>query len=217
MKVKNNAVLDNNFDLDGWKLYNIGGSSQEEYLLNGAMMPDGNILKGGNQGSGDTVYFCLLMVKPDGSMDNNFAPNGVHKHIFGANNNNSSSALALSNDGKIYLGGYTRTCANGTCGPLSSGIARYMRLFKCQMPSYKHKRIKNHFNLSNTCISENQWISLDIDHIEKQSIEIVNLNGQSISFELFQNKIKLLNTSQGIYLLKIKNKHDYQTVKILQL
>ena len=68
-----------------------------------------------------------------------------------------------------------------------------------------------------TCASQNQWISLDIDHIEKQSIEIVNLNGQSISFELFQNKIKLLNTSQGIYLLKIKNKHDYQTVKILQL
>jgi uncharacterized delta-60 repeat protein len=216
MKVKNNAVLDNNFDLDGWKLYNIGGSSQEEYLLNGAMMPDGNILMSGNQGSGDTVYFCLLMVKPDGSMDNNFAPNGVYKHIFGANNNNSSSALALSNDGKIYLGGYTRTCANGTCGPLSSGIARYTG---GQMPNAIVQAQENQKTISiyPTCVSQNQWISLDIDHLEKQSIEIVNLNGQSVSFELFQNKIKLLNTSQGIYFLKIKNKHDYQTVKILQL
>ncbi len=35
MKVKNNGVLDNSFDADGWKLYNIGGTSPEEYLLNG--------------------------------------------------------------------------------------------------------------------------------------------------------------------------------------
>lgn len=216
MKVKNNASLDNSFDVDGWKLYNIGGTTPEEYLLNGAMMPNGNILMSGNQGSGDTVYFCMLMVKPDGSVDNNFAPNGVFKHIFGANNNNSSSALAVGLDGKIYLGGYTRTCANGTCGPLSSGIARYVG---GQIPNATPQVQENEKTISiyPSIVSQNQWINLEMDPIDKQSIEILNLNGQAVSFELFQNKIKLINTAQGIYLLKIKNENSFQTIKIIQI
>ena len=32
-------------------------------ILNGEMMQNENLLLTGNQGSGDTVYFCMLMVK----------------------------------------------------------------------------------------------------------------------------------------------------------
>lgn len=214
LKVKNNAMLDTSFDLDGWKLYNIGGTSDEEYLLNSAMLPNGNLLMTGNQGSGDTVYFCLLMVKPDGSTENTFAPNGVYKHIFGVNNNNSSAALALSDDGKIYLGGYTRTCANGTCGPLSSGIARYVG---GQTP--------NGLNLVNTSkpvsiyptqVAQLQWIHIDGEMLDKHSIQVFSIHGQSIPFELIDNNLQLKSTNPGVYFITIRNKGFNQTIKIIQ-
>lgn len=215
MKVKNNGVLDNSFDMDGWKLFNVGGSSPEEYLLNGMMMPNENILMTGNQGSGDTVYFCMLMVKPDGTPDHNFAPNGIFKHIFGVNNNNSSSALALSDDGKIYLGGYTRTCANGTCGPLSSGIARYTG---GQIPnsiriSYESPKGLTVFP---TAFSKNQWIHLEGRAVDAASIQLFDLQGRLVSFDFDSNRIKLNNTVPGYYIINIHDNHLQQTTKVIQ-
>ncbi len=216
MKVKNNSLLDNSFDMDGWKLYNIGGSSPEEYLLNGEMMQNENLLLTGNQGSGDTVYFCMLMVKPDGSPDNNFATNGVYKHIFGVNNNNSSAALALSNDGKLYLGGYTRTCTGGTCGPLSSGIARYNGGQISTSLITHIKKEENLIPIYPTIISQYQWINIESDEISEKSIKVFNLQGQSIPFVYYKNQLKLLNTTNGIYLIKINNKTIHQLTKIIQ-
>ena len=213
MKVKNNGVLDNSFDVDGWKLYNIGGSSPEEYLLNGIMMPNENILLTGNQGSGDTVYFCMFMVKPDGLPDNNFAPNGIFKHIFNANNNNSSSALALSNDGKIYLGGYTRTCIGGTCGPLYSGIARYEG---GQLPSSIKIQHEKFISVYPTIFCENEWITIDEEKIKENDITVFNLQGQLISFEFNSPKIKLSNVSNGVYFIKIKNENYHQMIKVVR-
>jgi hypothetical protein len=216
MKVKNNSMLDNSFDMDGWKLYNIGGSSPEEYLLNGEMMQNENLLLTGNQGSGDTVYFCMLMVKPDGTPDNNFATNGVYKHIFGVNNNNSSAALALSNDGKLYLGGYTRTCTGGTCGPLSSGIARYNGGQISTSLINQNKKEENLIPIYPTIISQYQWITIESNEITEKSIQVLNLQGQSIPFVYYKNQLKLLNTTNGIYLIKINNKTINQVTKIIQ-
>jgi hypothetical protein len=216
MKVKNNSMLDNSFDMDGWKLYNIGGSSTEEYLLNGEMMQNENLLLTGNQGSGDTVYFCMLMVKPDGTPDNNFATNGVYKHIFGVNNNNSSAALALSNDGKLYLGGYTRTCTGGTCGPLSSGIARYNGGQISTSLINQNKKEENLIPIYPTIISQYQWITIESNEITEKSIQVLNLQGQSIPFVYYKNQLKLLNTTNGIYLIKINNKTINQVTKIIQ-
>ncbi len=216
LKVKSsNATPDNTFDLDGWKLYDLAGTSPEEYLLNGIMLQNENILLTGNQGEGDTVYFCMLMVKPDGTPDNNFAPNGIYKHIFGVNNNNSSSGLALSNDGKIYLGGYTRTCANGTCGPLSSGIARYAggQVVNGIVPQVKQNSMAIVYP---TMITENQWINITGEDIDASSIQVCDINGRLISFDYDQHKIKLKNTVPGLYFINIKNEQLLQTVKIIQ-
>jgi len=125
IRVNNNGTLDNTFGNGGWQIHDLEFNNEFENPLNSAVLPDGRILITGNQGSGDTVYFCLLMLHPDGTRDNNFAPNGLFKNIFGLNNNSSSSGLAVEPGGKIILGGYTRTCANGVCGPLSMALARY--------------------------------------------------------------------------------------------
>lgn len=126
LKIKQNGSTQNAFGSNGWKIYDLTNQVESEYLLNAAMLANGNILMTGNQGSGDTVHFALLMVKPDGSRDQSFAPNGLFMNIFDVNNNSSSAGLTMTSNHKIYLSGYTRTCVGGTCGPLSSAIARYL-------------------------------------------------------------------------------------------
>ncbi len=206
-KVKNNASLDNSFDQDGWKFYDIGGTSQEEYCFNGAMMQNGNILLTGNQGSGDTVHFCMLMVKPDGSRDNNFAPNGVFKHIFGVNNNNSSSALALTPDGKILLGGYTRTCANGTCGPLSSGVARYTGgQMATGIPQISANNSTHSFYP--TLIAKEQWINIEGPSLDARELKILDMSGRNVAFSLDTRRLKLINAWPGVYFVSIANKNN---------
>ena len=204
MKIKNNGSLDNNFDTDGWKLYNLGGNSPEEYLLNGAMMSNGNLLLTGNQGSGDTVYFSMLMVKPDGTPDNNFAPNGLYKHIFGVNNNNSSAALSLSDDGKVYLGGYTRTCANGTCGPLYAGISRYV-VGEEVATSITETAEKNSCFIYPSLITSNQWINFRTHLNTPVTIEAFTLFGQRIAVEINGSTFRLPNAPVGIYVIEMSS------------
>ncbi|MBL7755019.1 MAG: hypothetical protein JNM44_11130 [Chitinophagaceae bacterium] len=124
-KLKSNGTLDNSYGNNGWSMHDLTGTNDQEYHLTSILQPDGRLLLGGNQGDGDTVYFALLMLKADGSTDNVFAANGLYKHIFNQNNNSSGSGMALAPDGKIILGGYTRTCSGGTCGPLYLALARY--------------------------------------------------------------------------------------------
>lgn len=125
LKLQNNGSIDNTFGNNGWMLYDLEMNNEMENPLNAALLDDGSIIITGNQGSGDTVYFALFKVNPNGTRDQNFAPNGLYKNIFGQNNNSSSSGMAVTTDGKIVLAGYTRTCANGVCGTLYLGVARY--------------------------------------------------------------------------------------------
>ncbi len=126
VKVLNTGMVDPAFGNAGWSINDLELNNEMEYCLTGALLPDGRILATGNQGSGDTVHFALLALTPSGVRDNAFAPNGLFMNIFNQNNNSSSSGLALTSDGKIYLGGYTRTCANGVCGPLYMALSRYV-------------------------------------------------------------------------------------------
>lgn len=129
LKIKQDGSIDTGWGNAGWQIHDLEFDHEMENPLNSALLPDGRILVSGNQGSGDTVYFALLMLKADGTRDNSFAPNGFFKHIFNQNNNSSSSGLGIDATGKIVLAGYTRTCANGVCGPLYMAVARYNSSF----------------------------------------------------------------------------------------
>lgn len=205
LKVKNNGQTDNNFNGNGWKLYDLGGHSPEEYLLNGAQMPNGNFLLTGNQGAGDTVYFAMLMVKPDGSVDNSFGPNGLFKNIFGVNNNNSSAAVSLTNDGKIYLGGYTRTCTNGTCGPLSAGVSRYMGGQQAANGIHsfsKEEEIKIYPNV----VAAGAWHFIESQRRNALDVQAFDQLGSQIDLETEGNRCRLITTSSGSYFLSVGEK-----------
>lgn len=129
LKLTNSGTVDMTFGTNGWVMSDLFFNDKTEGCFNSALLPDGRILHTGNHGTGDTVYFSMLMLNPDGSRDKIFAPDGVFTNIFNQNNNSSNSALAVDPGGKIYLGGYTRTCVNGNCGLLYMALSRYHNTF----------------------------------------------------------------------------------------
>lgn len=211
LKIKNNGTPDPSFGSSGWKLYDLSGHQENEYHLNAVMMNNENILLTGNQGSGDTVHFALLMVKPDGSLDQNFALNGLFLNIFGTNNNNSSSGLNLTQDGKIYLSGYSRTCQNGTCGPLYGGIARYLGGNSNAGTATNQWLLKNPFTLYPNPIRTNQCFQVDYSLNEEIEVKVYNVFGQAVPFTpLEPHRYQLNQASTGLYWVEVRSKEKRQ-------
>lgn len=202
LKIKNDGSTQNSFGTNGWKIYDLTNQGETETMLNAEMMSNGNLLLTGNQGSGDTVHFAMLMVKPDGSYDNNFAPNGLFMNIFGTNNNSSSAAVAITSTGKIYLGGYTRTCTGGTCGPLYSGIARY---FGADFPTAINEvKTDNNIVLYPNPISSDGIFHLSNTNHESFNIHAMNMLGQEVVVKpLGNNSFQIKNAMKGNYLLRM--------------
>lgn len=210
LKLKNDGSPQTSFGTNGWKIYDLTNQGKTEVILNAEMMSNGNLLMTGNQGSGDTVHFAMLMVKPDGSYDHNFAPNGLFLNIFGSNNNSSSQGLAISADGKIYLAGYTRTCTGGTCGQLYLGVARY---FGANYPNALSNidQSKEIVIYPNPILNNGQFL-VDFPNNSIVAIHAMNLLGQEVPFKSLGNHLfQISNPTKGIYLLKIEaqNKQVY--------
>jgi uncharacterized delta-60 repeat protein len=125
LKTNELGMPDNAFGTSGWMQYDLNNNGAGEYVNSGARLDDGRILLTGVSGIGDTIRFGLLMLNADGTRNTAFAANGVYQNIFGTRNNNAGGVCAVDANGKIYMGGYTRTCANGVCGPLSAALAKY--------------------------------------------------------------------------------------------
>lgn len=208
LKLKNDGSKDLTFGNQGWQLHDLEYSNDMENPLNSALLPDGRILITGNQGDGDTVYFSLLMLKADGTRDNAFAPNGLFKNIFNVNNNSSSSGMALDASGKIVLAGYTRTCANGTCGPLYMAVSRYNSSFIASGLTNQSSSLHNVTLYPNPCRSGEV---LNIEHdLSKDftSSYLYNVNGQCIAvMPILQHSIFIpRELNSGLYLLELM--HD---------
>lgn len=202
LKIKQNGSTQNTFGSNGWKIYDLTNQVESEYLLNATMLANGNILMTGNQGSGDTVHFALLMVKPDGSRDQSFAPNGLFMNIFDVNNNSSSAGLSMTTDNKIYLSGYTRTCVGGTCGPLSSAIARYIG--PKNPNSIVEYKTDNQLAIYPNPTQQHGEFSIEDYGQPIRAIQAFDLLGNQISIKVNgKNAYQLLNVQKGMYLLKI--------------
>nr|MBP6314437.1 T9SS type A sorting domain-containing protein [Chitinophagaceae bacterium] len=213
LKIKGNGLTDNTFGVNGWKLYDLGNNTGES-VTDAAMLSNGNYLLSGNHGFGDTIRFTLLMLKPDGSREPNFAPNGLFTNIFGNRNNNATGAMAVSAQGKIYLGGYARTCANGVCGPLSLAVARYHGAETAtSIPD---------FELASSAIicSPNPILSKGLLKImEPENVELVqlvNALGQAIPLQkVGAHLFQLPECASGIYFLQARSNRQLISTKLL--
>jgi uncharacterized delta-60 repeat protein len=203
LKLKNDGSQQNAFGTNGWKIYDLTNQGETETPLNGEMMSNEHILLTGNQGSGDTVHFAMLMVKPDGSLDHSFAPNGLFLNIFGSNNNSSSSGLAITQDGKIYLSGYTRTCTGGTCGTLYLAVARYIGA--TYPNSVNSIDDDNAITIYPNPVPADSRFSIDFTNHDIVSVHLINLLGEEISMtSLGNHSYRLVNPTKGTYFLRIE-------------
>ena len=215
LKIKNDGSTQNAFGTNGWKIYDLTNQGETETILNAEMMSNENLLLTGNQGSGDTVHFAMLMIKPDGSRDHTFSPNGLFLNIFGNNNNSSSYGLAITTEGKIYLGGYTRTCTGGTCGPLYMGIARYTG---APFPTWTNTVIPdNSYMVFPNPVLSDGYFQLKLNAAEAGNCYAWNLSGQTIPVQKINSTVyRLQNAVPGQYLLQhVTNNGRVQYARML--
>ncbi|MBL7766973.1 MAG: T9SS type A sorting domain-containing protein [Chitinophagaceae bacterium] len=216
LKLQNNGAIQTTYGVNGWAVHDLLMTNDQEYSLNSALLPDGRLLITGNQGDGDTVHFSLLMLKSDGSRDNTFAPNGLYMHIFNQNNNSSSSGLAVAPDGKIVLGGYTRTCANGVCGPLSMALSRYHN-------SFNSTGVSDLLSMEDLILSPNpskgqvQILSSKILH--QPTLTIWNGMGQVMGRYTYSggsNFSLMLPETTGMYFIQIRSEEGMEVMKVVR-
>ncbi len=200
--ILHNGAINPNFGVNGWSINDLLHGQDSENCLNATMLPDGRILQTGNQGSGDTVHFALLMLNPDGTRDNVFAPDGLFMNIFNQNNNSSGQAAAVDPSGKIYMGGYTRTCVNGTCGPLYMAISRYNNTFGT-VTSIDNLTESDAVFFPNPAKSDGLVSVKGIDFAAVKSVELIDLNGKQSTLTMIADQIQLPTLPQGVYFLRI--------------
>lgn len=203
-KLKHDGSLDNTFGTNGWAVLDLTNNNDGEYHLESKLLPDGRILMAGNQGDGDTVHFALAMLQPNGAPDQVFGSNGVFEHIFNQNNNSSGGGMAIGQDGKVVMSGYTRTCANGNCGPLYLAVARYNAVYS---PTKVHDEDLNAwYTIFPNPVHHQEKITLTLPtNTIVQHLGIYGINGQLIKL-LTQEETYLrsfdVNLKAGLYFYK---------------
>lgn len=211
LKLNNNGTPNTSFGVAGWVLSDLLYNQETENNLNSALLPDGRILMTGNEGTGDTVYFSLLMLNSNGTRDNVFGTNGVFRNIFNQNNNSSSSGMDLDANGKIVLAGYTRTCANGQCGPLYMAVSRYNNEYMqitSSTPSVE-SGIKLYPNPANS------GGILTISDKEVEELTLVDANGKQIRILGTNGEFALPEVAAGFYNCLFNAKGELISRKIL--
>lgn len=97
------GALDPNFNGDGYLDLSFGTMQDRGTCV--ALQPDGKILVGGTSGS-TAQFFTVARLLSNGSLDTTFGINGVVQTPF-SGTESFANCIALQQDGKIVLGGYT--------------------------------------------------------------------------------------------------------------
>ncbi len=97
--------LDNSFSGDGLLTTDIGGDTDAAHGV--VVLSNGKILLGGYTRSADDHDLAMALYNADGSLDNSFGVNGIVVSMLPGDD--LCLSMALQNDGKILLGGFSET------------------------------------------------------------------------------------------------------------
>ena len=111
MRFDKNGSLDSTFGENGIVVNEIGDRSSEAKDL--ALQNDGKIVAAGFSENGYTKIFTAVRYDTNGSLDDTFGEGGIAKTPIGSDSSLAQS-LAIQNDGKIVLAGYTYEGESGT-------------------------------------------------------------------------------------------------------
>jgi uncharacterized delta-60 repeat protein len=97
------GALDSSFSGDGYRDLSFGTIQDRGQCIN--LQADGKILVGGTSGN-TGEFFTLARLLPNGDLDPSFGSNGVVQTAF-STAQSFANCIAVQQDGKIILGGYT--------------------------------------------------------------------------------------------------------------
>ena len=100
------------------------------------------------------------------------------------------------------MGGYTRTCVNGTCGPLYMAISRYNNTFGT-VTSVDNLTESDAVFFPNPAKSDGLVSVKGIDFATVKSVELIDLNGKQSTLTMIADRIQLPTLPQGVYFLRI--------------
>ena len=100
-----NGKLDLTFSGNGKKTTDFGGGDNGAQSL--MIQPDGKIVLAGWMWNGTDYDFAVYRYNANGSLDSTFSGDGMVRFGFGAGRHDSATDLAIQNDGKIVVVGYT--------------------------------------------------------------------------------------------------------------
>lgn len=109
---------DSSFSEDGWATIDFGTSFELAYAV--AAQPDGKVILAGRIADGSFANFAMGRLLANGQPDLGFGDQGMVSTDF--REEDSANAIALQDDGKIILGGFSSVSANG-----DFALARYNR------------------------------------------------------------------------------------------
>lgn len=101
------GALDATFSSDGRVVTPIGAGNSDAYAV--ALQTDGKLVVAGACGNGGSRDICLVRYNPNGTINGNFATNGVAITAVGTGED-AAAGVAIQSDGKIVVAG---TCRSG--------------------------------------------------------------------------------------------------------
>jgi len=204
LKLNSSGAEDLGFANNGWAIYDLDNNVSMDVLQTASILPDERILMSGSYGDGDTTHFALLMLKPDGSRDLNFAPDGYFIHVFNANNGCGAKSQMVQPNGKIVLGGMSRTCANGVCGPIFLSLSRYTFDLGAPLGIDDLNSLEKISVYPNPGNSGTQFKI--ISEAKIQNVSLYDLQGRMLAIERINETFET-NSKVGNYLLLIETEN----------
>ncbi len=107
VRIDNNGVLDNSFNIDGKDSVAFGSSSIDQSYSIKEIDTDKLLILGTTSSDGINNNFALAKLKNDGSYDSTFNSNG--KFTYSIDVVDQGKCLGIQSDGKIIIGGYCST------------------------------------------------------------------------------------------------------------
>lgn len=214
MKVDDNGILDPSFGGTGWVLSRLGTNIYSQLFQTLQLLPDQSLLHVGNVSYGDTVRFAALMLNPDGSRNQTFAPNGLLQTHPGNFNNSSATGLALNLNGRMAMGGFCRTCQNGNCGPLYTGISMFNVTFAPPVSVAPAQTME--IACSPNPIRPGQHLRISgIAPNQIEEITLTNLSGKTVPVSRTSAGFTLPELASGLYFCQIRTPTDTRVRKII--
>lgn len=199
IRLNANGTLDTTFSSDGIFSTSLGVSDDTPSEMK--LLADGKILMTGVVTSGSYYDIGIIRVTANGNLDTTFGTNGKTQQGYG--NLSGISDMEIMNDGKIMLSGYA--------GSTNIFLSRFNGSVPAYLDAKELGEKKNKFAFYPNPVKEVLYSNNDLE-----SYELYSAAGNLVKIGKNSKSINFQDLPKGVYMLKIVNKHQSITRKIIK-